>query len=72
MKKILIPFVLLIQLTNLVLAQSVRLQYDSSSVKAKYAEKMLHQALLEKGYTIQKDKSDYSISIKIKFSKFKT
>ena len=65
MKKILIPFVLLIQLTNLVLAQSVRLQYDSSSVKAKYAEKMLHQALLEKGYTIQKDKSDYSISIKI-------
>ncbi len=65
MKKILLLFILIILLSNLVTAQSVNLQYDTSSVQAKYAEKMLHQALLEKGYSIQKNKSDYSISIRI-------
>ena len=63
MKRILLPIVSFILLTNLVSAQSVSLQYDTSSVQAKYSVKVLRQALIEKGYSIQKNKADYSISI---------
>ena len=63
MKKILSLFAILILLTNLITAQGVSLQYDTSTVQVKYAVKMLRKALLEKGYSIQKRESDYSISI---------
>ncbi len=63
MKRILSPFVLLILLSSLITAQSVSLQYDTSSIQAKYAVKMLRQTLIKKGYSIQKNKADYSISI---------
>jgi hypothetical protein len=65
MKTILSLFVSLILLTNLVTAQSVSLQYDTSSVHSKYAVKMLRQALMEKGYSAQKKEADYSILITI-------
>ncbi len=63
MKKFLSLFAILILLTNLITAQGVSLQYDTSTVQVKYAIKMLRKALLEKGYSIQKRESDYSISI---------
>ena len=72
MKRILLPFVLLILLTNLSAAQSVNLQYDTSSAQAKYAVKILRQALIEQGYPIQKKEGDYSISIGINSQNLKT
>ncbi len=63
MKKILLLFVLLFLFTNLISAQSVSLQFDTSSIQEKYAVKMLLQALIEKGYSIQNKDADYSISI---------
>jgi len=63
MKRILFPFILLTLLANSVAAQSVSLQCDTSSAQAKYAVKMLRQALIEKGYSIQKREAEYSILI---------
>lgn len=65
MKRTLLIFVSLILLTNLVTAQSVSLQYDTSSVHAKYAVKMLQQALIKKGYSVQRKEADHSIFITI-------
>jgi hypothetical protein len=62
MKKLLLSFILIIGIPNLI-AQTIAIRFDTSSHQAKYAAKILEQALEKKGYSINKGGFDYSISI---------
>jgi len=52
---------LFLYLANVAYAQTVALQYDSSSLQARYTSIVLKHALEEKKYSIQKSEAEYSI-----------
>ncbi len=62
MKKLILSIILIICIPNLI-AQTVAIRFDTSSHQAKYAVKILEHALERKGYSINLEEFDYSISI---------
>ena len=64
-KILLLTFISLTLINVSMLAQSVSIKYDTSSVQSDYAAEKLQKLLLEKGYTIQKEKGSYEISFSL-------
>jgi hypothetical protein len=54
-----------ILLAGIVYSQTVSIQYDTTSLQSIYAAKILEQSLVNKGYSVQKAETDYSIILKI-------
>lgn len=66
MKKVLLWILLLaINFSYAARSQTVALHYDTSSIQAKYAVKMLVKSLVKQGYKILNRQADYSIDLLI-------
>ncbi|MBN2424840.1 MAG: hypothetical protein JXR46_08210 [Calditrichaceae bacterium] len=65
-------FVMCILSANLLYAQSVRLEYNTSSIQINYAADKLKQTLLKTGYSIQETQAEYSIILLINSKESRT
>ncbi len=66
MKKVLLWLIILVAgFMYSARAQTVSLNFDTTSAQAKYAAKMLVKTLVRQGYQIEKGQADYSINLSI-------